>query len=288
MRPNSFELFNAALDAFRRADIPEAVVLLRGGFFENLYIGPMLLGEECHAQEIWYSGPDAEPLAAREYITRYGSRWEAETDSLTFLAEVWHDPLVRAELKTFINLSKNLLSARESELEDRLRERDLFPRVERLRRTQSEIVARLRKATLRLPLPRPSLGIILLASRDPAASIEFYRNLLELEPIKTSQAAGGYAEFELGGVPFAIHGQNSVAPSDPYHLGPPPTSFGWGAIFVFRVARVDRYFENASLNGIEIVDSDLVSAGKRYFVVKDPSGYLIEVTEEPPRGIGET
>ncbi len=258
---------------------------MRAGFFANLYIAPLLLGEEFHPQNIWYSGADGEPLAAREYITRYGRLWKARPEALVFLREIWNDPIVRVELRGFINLSRNLLNSREAEVEDRLRERDLFLNPARLERTQSEILARLAKARLVLPAVRPRLSLVMLASRDPSVSARFYENLLGVEPVLTSRTAGGYVEFEFDGVHFAIHGHDRAASSDPFFLGPPPSSLGWGAIFVFRVSDFGRYYENATALAAEIVDSDLSTKGHRRFVVKDPSGYLIEVTEEDPKGL---
>ena len=87
------------------------------------------------------------------------------------------------------------------------------------------------------------------------------------------------------GIHIAIHGYDNSGHGDPYRLGPPPSSFGWGAIFVIRVKEFDRYYGNALREEIEVLDSDLAAQGKRYFVVKDPSGYVLEMTEEEPRGL---
>jgi catechol 2,3-dioxygenase-like lactoylglutathione lyase family enzyme len=285
-RLNAFELFNAAVEALRRADLPGALVLLRAGFFENLYVAPLLLGEEFHPQRIWYPGPQAEPAAAREYAARYARIWEADPRALDVLAAVWSDSLVRAELRSFINLSKNLLNARtDSERADLLRERELFVSPERIKRTHSEILQRIESVPSRLRAPSPRLALIMLASKDPPVSVEFYAKLLGIAPVFTSAEAGGYAEFRFEGVALAIHGQSGAAAGDPYLLGPPPASFGWGAVFVFRVADFGRYYENALSAGLDIVDSHLAAAGSRSFVVKDPSGYLLEVTEEDPKGL---
>ncbi|MBI4607213.1 MAG: VOC family protein [Planctomycetes bacterium] len=194
---------------------------------------------------------------------------------------------MRTELRSFINLCRNILTAREKELDDRLRERELFLSPARLERTQAEILARLEKANLTVPLPKPRLGLVMLASKDPAASVQFYRSLLGVEPVTTSRLARGYAEFRFEGVGLAIHGQDRPAAGDPYLLGPPPACLGWGAVFVFRVAEFHRYYGNAVSAGLELVDCDLSRRGERFFVVKDPSGYLIEVTEEDPKGFKE-
>lgn len=285
-RPTPPELFNAAVSAFLRGELARAVAFLRGGFFENLYIAPSLLDEEFYPQKIWYPGADAEPPAAREYVHRYGRLWQESPEALVLLGSVWNDPLVRAELKKFLNLSKNMLGVRTPfEHEDLRRERDVFLNPERLKRTGTEILARIERRGLRAPLPRPRLGLVLLAAKDPALSVDFCRRLLGVEPITVARQAGGYAEFELDGVHLAIHGQDRQAPGDPYALGPPPAALGWGAIFVIRVAGFERYYENAVEHGIAIVDSDLTANGRRFFVVKDPSGYLLEITEENPKGL---
>ncbi len=284
--PTALELFNQALESFARGELPQAVARLRAGFFENLYISAVLLGEEYQPQIIWYPSPEAEPKAAAEYAARYRRLWDDSPHSLDFLRTVWTDPLVRSELKAYINLCKSLRSARPGrQQQDLLKERDRFVNPERIKRTQMEILQRIDRADYRTPPQRPHLPLVMLASNNPLASVQFYRTLFNIEPIQTSQIAGGYAEFEFQGVHLAIHGSSTSGPGDPYRLGPPPRALGWGAIFVFRVTQFDRYYENAVRGQIEVVDCDLAQRGRRYFVVKDPSGYLLEVTEEEPRGL---
>ena len=92
-------------------------------------------------------------------------------------------------------------------------------------------------------------------------------------------------EFDLEGLRIGIHGHDTLATGDPYGLGPAPKSFGWGAVFVVRVREIDRYYENAVKEGVEIVDRDLRSSDTRFFVVKEPSGYLFEITEDDSAGV---
>jgi catechol 2,3-dioxygenase-like lactoylglutathione lyase family enzyme len=280
------ELFNQGLESFTRGELPQAVARLRAGFFENLFLAPVLLKEEYQVQEIWYPGPQAEPKAAVEYAARYRRLWEESPNALALLKAVWADPLVRSEIKNYINLCKSLQSIRPGRQQlDLLKERDRFLNPERIKRTQSEILQRIEQADFRTPPQRPQLPLVMLASKDPAASVQFYRTLLEIEPRQTSQVAGGYAEFEFQGLHLGIHGHDGYGQGDPYRLGPPPRALGWGAIFVIRVAEFDRYYENAVRGGIEVLDCDLARRGRRYFVVKDPSGYVLEITEEEPRGL---
>jgi catechol 2,3-dioxygenase-like lactoylglutathione lyase family enzyme len=223
--------------------------------------------------------------APRAATARYGKLWESYPGAIDALRSVWNDSLVRAELRSFMNLSKNLLNARTASQESDLRrERELVLSAERIKRTQAEIVARMTRSQARMPARKPRLGLIMLASRDPAAAVAFYRSLLGVEPATTLDGGGGYAEFEFEGVHLAIHGQSRAAADDPYLLGPPPAAFGWGALFVFRVEALDRYYENAVSAGMEVLDRDLGEIGNRSFVVKDPSGYLIEIAEGEPRG----
>lgn len=285
-RATAAELFQSALDALSQADLEGAVAHLRAGFFENLYLAPVLLGEPWEFQSIWYPAADAHPRAATEYAERYGGLWRDREGALDLLHDVWSDTLVRSEVRSFINLSKAILQTQsESQRIDLLRERERFVSLRRIARTQREIIARLRAAEHRPAAVRPRVALLLLASHDPSASVEFWRRLFRIEPSRSSPTAGGYAEFDLPGVRLAIHGHDRLAEGDPYGLGPPPASLGWGAILVLHVSDLDRYRQHAIDAGIDIVDEALDDPGKRFFLVKDPSGYLVEITEERnPRG----
>lgn len=286
-RPTADEIFNTALDSFCQGDVAEAVAGLRLGFFKNIYIAPALLDEECERRALWYPDADSEPSAAAEYVARFGRLWGERQEAMSFLREVWHDPLVRRELRSFTSLSKTIPRIEdESRRRPLLKERELFVAPLRIRRTQSEIIGRLQAGNYQGPVSPPRLALVLLAARDPKATVDFYRRLFEVEPTSSSRLAGGYAEFELPGVRLGVHGYDSVKEGDPYKLGSPPESLGWGTIFVIHVGDIDRYYDNAIGSQIEIVDSDCEAPGQRFFVVKDPSGYLIEVTEEnKPRGL---
>ncbi len=278
--PGAGELFNSALESFMHGEIDHALTCLRAGFFENLYIAPTLIGEQFYPQEIWYEDEDSEPAAAADYVTRFGQLWRDTDASLIFLAEVWNDPSVRRELKSYISLSKAILQAPdETARSEFLSERRWFLDQRRIRGTQNEILGRLHRGHFGRPIAKPKFQAIQLAAHDPAATVEFYRQLFQVEPTRTSRQARGYAEFELPGVRLVIHGHDRLAPDDPYELGPPPRSLGWGVVFLLQVREFDRYYGNAERAGIAVLDSDLRSVGARFFLVKDPSGYLIEIAE---------
>lgn len=285
------DLFNSALESFSAGELEKAVVCLRAAFFENLYIAPHLIGERFYQQEIWHSGDEAGPGAAVEYEQRYGGLWKGSMSTLRFLENVWSDPLVRRELKNYIRLSRALLHAPdEKAVDELLDERLRFINRQRIEATQYEILRRLRGGDMAAPVSPPVLSALYLAAADPVESVEFYRKLLNIDPQKTSRRARGCAEFELPGFKLVIHGLDQQSVDDPYELGPRPQSLGWGALFVLGVTELERYVENARRNGIKILDSDLEgrkpASGEaaeafagRFFLVRDPSGYLLEIEE---------
>ena len=290
---NPVDLFNSALDSFSAGKLEKAVVCLRAAFFENLYIAPRLIGEEFYQQEIWHCGNEAGPDAAAEYAERYGGLWKGSMSTLRFLENVWGDPLVRRELKNYIRLSRALLHAPDEKARDELLDERLrFINRQRIEATQSDILRRLRGNDSGAPVSPPFLSALYLAARDPVESVEFYRKLFNIEPQQTSRRARGCAEFELPGFRLVIHGLDQQSAEDPYELGPRPQSLGWGALFVLAVSDLDRCVENARSNGIELLDSALEgrkpasaeTAGAlpgRFILVKDPSGYLVEIEERP-------
>ncbi len=279
------DLFREGLKAFNQGELSKAVAYFRAGFFENLYVAPILLREEYQVQSIWYPGSLAEPKSAEDFVSRFKVDWQESEGAIQFLRHLWNDPLVRTELRGYINLCKSIGNAREDrQRADLLKERLRFISLDRIKRTQYEILQRIQLAELRTPVAPPFLGLVMLSSIDPAKTVEFFRKLFEIEPVKVSKVAGGYAEFQLQGIHIGIHGYNQHGQGDPYRLGPPPESLGWGAFFVIQITKFDRYYDNASRNGFEIIDCDLRKRGSRFFVVKDPSGYIFELTEEKLRG----
>ncbi|MEM7233453.1 MAG: VOC family protein, partial [Planctomycetota bacterium] len=191
------------------------------------------------------------------------------------------------ELRSFLNLSKAIERSRdEGQRNELLEEWDRFRDERRVERTQGEIISRIKLRDYRLPLSRPRVALILLASRDVAQSVTFYRDLLGVDPVTTNRRSGGVAEFEVPGVRIAIHGRTEPATNDPYAVGAAPDALGWGVVFVLQISEFDRYYENALDAGYEIVDAELDASAERFFVLRDPSGYLIELTEElDPRGV---
>ena len=284
-KDNPGEFFNSALEAFSAGELETAVACLRSGFFENLYIAATLIGEEAYTQDIWYHGDEARPGAAAEYVDRFGARWRASKARMRFLRSVWSDPLVRRELENYISLSRALERAPDEPSRAKLLdERERYIDRDRIAATQSEVLSRLRGDELAGQLQPPVLTALYLAAADPVETVDFYSRLFNVEPRETSRFARGSAEFELPGIRLVVHGLDQQSEEDPFDLGPRPRALGWGSLLVFAVRDLDLYLEQARQHGIEILDSELErpaglddSEFPRFFVVKDPSGYLIQL-----------
>ncbi len=123
------------------------------------------------------------------------------------------------------------------------------------------------------------LHFILLICPDPAASTAFYRRLFGCAPRVESPDGKGYVEFRFGATTLAIRGMDPDLLAS-HHLDPNPSSFGWGAFFVFSVDNFDQVYGRVRTAGLQILSGELQQKGRRYFAIKDPAGYVLEISEE--------
>lgn len=123
------------------------------------------------------------------------------------------------------------------------------------------------------------LHFILLLSDDPEASTEFYRRLFGHGPRIQSTDGAGYIEFRFGATTLAIRGTDrTLLAANDLELN--PSSPGWGVFFVFSVDNFDQIHARVKAAGYKILDGEFQQRGKRYFALKDPTGYVIEISEE--------
>jgi catechol 2,3-dioxygenase-like lactoylglutathione lyase family enzyme len=59
-----------------------------------------------------------------------------------------------------------------------------------------------------------------------------------------------------------------------------PSSRGWGAFFVFGVEDFDVMLWRAKTEGYPILDGEPGKIGSRFFAIRYPGGYVIEIAEE--------
>ncbi len=101
-------LFNWGLALYAAGRPEEAAGKLRRGIFQNLYIAPLLLGRDIHPYPFRHWTETAEPSYAVGYLHWYGELWEAEPGALAFLERLWTDPELRADIRQYIRLSREL------------------------------------------------------------------------------------------------------------------------------------------------------------------------------------
>jgi len=123
------------------------------------------------------------------------------------------------------------------------------------------------------------LHYILLISPDPSASTAFYQRLFGCAPRVESDDGEGYVEFRFGATTLAIRGMDPDLIAS-HHLEPQPSSRGWGAFFVFSVDNFDQVYGRARSAGFAILEGEFQTKGHRFFALKDPAGYVLEISEE--------
>lgn len=123
------------------------------------------------------------------------------------------------------------------------------------------------------------LHFILMISPDPTASTGFYRKVFGCTPRVESAEGRGYVEFRFGATTLAIRGIDPDLIAS-HGLEPNPSSLGWGAFFVFSVDNFDQVLGRVRAAGFPILDGEFEQKGRRYFALKDPAGYVLEISEE--------
>jgi len=84
------QLYNSAIVHITRNEFDEAIEALIGGFFENPFIPPLLLGEEVKEKDIFMSSNLESLEWANDYVKENRDLWAAGV--LEFLRKVWEDP----------------------------------------------------------------------------------------------------------------------------------------------------------------------------------------------------
>ena len=121
------------------------------------------------------------------------------------------------------------------------------------------------------------LSHVFLLVSDLARSVQFYRQLLERVPVSEDAR---HARFELGKVSLTIH--EDLAPGEvlAWTVDPVPERRGWGVYLTFPTDDLERAHEKLAGIGAKILTTPRRTPwGTRMFLVKDPDGYLLELSE---------
>ncbi|MFC0674169.1 VOC family protein [Brachybacterium hainanense] len=123
-------------------------------------------------------------------------------------------------------------------------------------------------------MPTPNLFMTYV--RDTAASTDFYRELLEVEPVFTSPR---YVAFDLGG--DALFALWSGAVEDGLDAAPRPATPRTSEVGIMvdgGAAEVDRMFARWSERAAAVVQAPHDAVFGRTFVIADPDGNLLRVS----------
>lgn len=125
----------------------------------------------------------------------------------------------------------------------------------------------------------PSLHQSLLMVTDLEQSLEFYREVIELEP---SQINDSNVEFDTGQATLVLEEDFDREVLDAFGLDEPGNDRGKGAITAIEVASpasVDEICRRATEAGSTVrMEPTDVDWGRRMALLSDPDGYTIEIS----------
>lgn len=107
-RGDPHHTFCWGLALYQTGDRPKALDHWRRGFFENLYVAPLLLDEAPPKANVWHRTNLEYPDYAEEYIALYGRLWDRTPDAREALRRLWNDPAVRADRDRWLALGRTL------------------------------------------------------------------------------------------------------------------------------------------------------------------------------------
>ena len=129
-----------------------------------------------------------------------------------------------------------------------------------------------------------SLPAVFLIAKDYAASRRFYTETLGL---KEARAAKDHVRYDLGGTALIIHAPIPDAEMRRWNLDPLREPRGAGVVLTLTPADVDRAHAVLIEREAEVMFPPRDAPwGVRMFMLKDPNGFLIEVSRPLSGGSG--
>ncbi len=121
------------------------------------------------------------------------------------------------------------------------------------------------------------LSQVFLLVSDLGRSLHFYRQLLDRDP--TSEDTR-HARFDLGQISLTIHEDLTPAEASIWKVEPMPERRGWGVYLTFPADDLEEAYGRLTALGGEILTTPRATSwGTRMFLVKDPDGYLLELSQ---------
>ena len=127
-----------------------------------------------------------------------------------------------------------------------------------------------------------SLPAVFLITKDYEASCRFYTETLEL---KEASRTKDHVRYDLGGTSLVIHAPISDEEMRKWNLEPLREPRGSGVVVTLTPEDVDRAYDTLIAKGAEVIFPPRDAPwGVRMFMLKDPNGFLIEVSKPIPAG----
>ncbi|MEK6712201.1 MAG: VOC family protein [Nitrospinota bacterium] len=121
-----------------------------------------------------------------------------------------------------------------------------------------------------------SLSAVFLIGRDLAASRRFYTGILRLEEASVQP---DHVRYRLGETSLVVHAPIADAEMRAWNLEPLREPRGSGVVLTLRPADVDAAYKELKDKGADILFPPRDAPwGVRLFMVRDPDGFLIEVS----------
>ena len=121
------------------------------------------------------------------------------------------------------------------------------------------------------------LSHVFLLVSNLARSVHFYREFLDREPASEDAR---HARFDLGPLSLTIHEDLTPAEVLAWKVDPVPGRRGWGVYLTFPTDDLDGSYRRLTAIGGEMLTTpQATSWGTRMCIVKDPDGYLLELSQ---------
>ena len=122
------------------------------------------------------------------------------------------------------------------------------------------------------------LSQVFLLVSNLGRSLHFYRQLLDREPASEDTR---HARFDLGQVSLTIHEDLTPAEVSMWKVEPMPERRGWGVYLTFPTDDLEETYRKLAAFGGEILTTpQATSWGTKMFLMKDPDGYLLELSQK--------
>ncbi len=129
-----------------------------------------------------------------------------------------------------------------------------------------------------------SLSVVFLIVKDYEASRRFYTETLGL---KEASEAKNHVRYDLGGTSLVVHAPISDEEMRKWNLEPLREPRGSGVVVTLTPEDVDRAYDTLAEKGAAVLFTPRDAPwGVRMFMLKDPNGFLIEVSKPLAGGSG--